>query len=891
MRRSLAYPLAPLLHNALESTVTPTDEQLIDLGRAARAVFSTAWTATPRDGRLIRAAIGSVARTFSSDHAGSEALLRRVIVPARLREHGFEELPELAHHLSALISFAPDFCADVYGAAFTHQETSRDQTPMTGGVVLPLTMSRSDAYGGAHYALAQCFAAFLRDQPAAAIRALIEVRIAYANNRSPGHASTGEPVEVDLPTAGRATFIPDHSGIWDQNAIGQEEEVQMLQAFEDRLDELATTAPELALELVSCVLDADAPAAIWRRMFVVGARHPTALSRVLASVVVTLPVLQSLDLQIPAGTYLQAVFASLDQDLRAAAETAILGLVPPGDDRPYTAQWRDALLSSFPRETLVTEAAREIRSALGDHTSADWQTDTWEVTDATPYTNADHMGYEGVDVDRAAYERLHAAIEPVREFATTHHNGAPSIDEAGAIEPALRALQAQVSTHDVDDRQLAEAWDALAAAAFAIARQTNLPAADDVRRLATAIALGAAKHELPIATADNASFDNSPSWGSPAPRVDAAAALLALAIKPSDEREALLLAVDKLTGDPAAVVRFRIAQEIWCLSSQEPDSIWPLVERLRDDPSTAVREALVTSLGRLLQSDTPRALGNLRHIAAAIVEAPGSMRLRLRTLEVLTDVYVWEGDDDACRALDDLITGLPGTAETTRSIVFRLREAMSVGPVDPPDGHLDEARARVLGLVTKLLNAAIDVSKTITDGQPKAMTDWTKEALEQWKQALGVVDHIAREFYFASGAYDASPKNGQSGPRQDPTEAQIRLYHEASAIIDTLVDVGLAQIAHHLLETLEHFIDVAPREVFMRTVRTVRAGQKSGYQYDMLAEGLFVRLVERYLAGHRTLLQQDPECSRSLVEILDIFVRAGWTSARKITYGLDEIYR
>jgi hypothetical protein len=45
------------------------------------------------------------------------------------------------------------------------------------------------------------------------------------------------------------------------------------------------------------------------------------------------------------------------------------------------------------------------------------------------------------------------------------------------------------------------------------------------------------------------------------------------------------------------------------------------------------------------------------------------------------------------------------------------------------------------------------------------------------------------------------------------------------------------------------------------------------------------------LAEHRTLLQQDPECSQTLVEMLDIFVRAGWLSAHRLTYGLDEIYR
>jgi hypothetical protein len=119
----------------------------------------------------------------------------------------------------------------------------------------------------------------------------------------------------------------------------------------------------------------------------------------------------------------------------------------------------------------------------------------------------------------------------------------------------------------------------------------------------------------------------------------------------------------------------------------------------------------------------------------------------------------------------------------------------------------------------------------------------------------------------------------------------VRFYSEASGIIDGLIDIGLPRVADHLLETLEHFVDVDPRGVFMRIVSTIRAGQPYGYQYDNLAEPLFVRLVERYLAEHRTMLQQDLECGRALVEILDIFVRAGLPSAPRLTYGLSEIYR
>jgi len=194
----------------------------------------------------------------------------------------------------------------------------------------------------------------------------------------------------------------------------------------------------------------------------------------------------------------------------------------------------------------------------------------------------------------------------------------------------------------------------------------------------------------------------------------------------------------------------------------------------------------------------------------------------------------------------------------------------------------------VIGFIERMVRAAIGSWRAAAIGQPQRMNDWSEDATTQWKQAMQLIDKVVMELYFSSGASDTSQDRRDA---QRPTAVQARLYAEATGIFDALADVGLPSIAHHLLETLEHFVDVDPRGVFMRMVVTIRAGQAWGYQYDPLAEGLFVRLVQRYIAEHRSMLQQEPACSRALVEILDIFVLAGWPSARQLTHGLSDIYR
>jgi hypothetical protein len=79
--------------------------------------------------------------------------------------------------------------------------------------------------------------------------------------------------------------------------------------------------------------------------------------------------------------------------------------------------------------------------------------------------------------------------------------------------------------------------------------------------------------------------------------------------------------------------------------------------------------------------------------------------------------------------------------------------------------------------------------------------------------------------------------------------------------------------------------------VFLRIGRIVRASQSGGYQYESLAADLIVRFIECFLAEYRHILRENEECRNVLIEILDTFVQAGWSSARRLTYRMEEIFR
>lgn len=122
-------------------------------------------------------------------------------------------------------------------------------------------------------------------------------------------------------------------------------------------------------------------------------------------------------------------------------------------------------------------------------------------------------------------------------------------------------------------------------------------------------------------------------------------------------------------------------------------------------------------------------------------------------------------------------------------------------------------------------------------------------------------------------------------------EALSRFYREAALIISDLAAVGHPAVVHYLVRTLQICVPVDARGVFLLVGRVVRGGAKGGYQYETMGRDAIVQLVERYLAEYREILQDDPECLTTLRELLEIFVRVGWPSARRLVYRLDEIFR
>ncbi len=196
-------------------------------------------------------------------------------------------------------------------------------------------------------------------------------------------------------------------------------------------------------------------------------------------------------------------------------------------------------------------------------------------------------------------------------------------------------------------------------------------------------------------------------------------------------------------------------------------------------------------------------------------------------------------------------------------------------------------RQRAITVWADLTRAASDAFHA-AESAIRAGEEPSPERTAQLSEVARLLDASAAELYFGSGAYAE-----QESEREEPLPGSVRrrFYREGSRILDVLAPVGLPSIAHHLLQTLAAYVEIDPRGVLLRVGEVLDAGRRWGYQLEGLAEQEFVRLVEVYLASHRDLLLGDRQSRQVLISSLDGFVEAGWPSARRLLYGLDDMFR
>jgi hypothetical protein len=221
-----------------------------------------------------------------------------------------------------------------------------------------------------------------------------------------------------------------------------------------------------------------------------------------------------------------------------------------------------------------------------------------------------------------------------------------------------------------------------------------------------------------------------------------------------------------------------------------------------------------------------------------------------------------------------------GSDMLTQPLLALLHEVRSARLLSTDD---EAVRQRALALCDQFASIGLDRMADLNEVGPSPDPD----TVARLRSGAQLLRGVAMQLYFASGAFDAR----QSDAVAEPAPEGVRLFREARPLITRLAPAPLAPATHYLVETLEYVLAAEPELVLLslREIVTL-GGHAGGYQDETLAIDAIVRILERYLANHRGILQR-PEYLAALHELLDVFIDAGWPQAHRLVYSLDEIFR
>lgn len=889
MDDEVAYPLRLLVWGLSADYDRLGDAERLALGQAARALLRWAWAQEPPPTTDVGVALEAVARTCASDPDSTRELLTSVADPQRIPHHGSYEMNRLANELGAVTACLPDVVERLYAAVYEYEETSEEKTAFGGGQILRLTSTRRQDWEMVRYAFAQQYPEVLRADVQVGARVLASACEHEA--RASSWSAVGGEFEVVLGTR-TAAIRHDGSAYWDSAAL-QRDTSTMLNAFEERLVDAAAAGEHATVAAVIDVLaERPQPAAIWRRIVRAALRQPAALVPSLAGALASSAFLSAHDLIEPVGALMPTAFEHLPGGERARIEAAIMALPDayPRQRREGGEVRRDQLLAAIGPHTLTTEAACARAIELAASGAAPPPSPPFDFEPSwSEISEEESLRERGIAPEQPANARLLELIAPVAEFARAHSNAAPSGDEATVAVPAIEELRATITESATQASQPlldeAQAW--LCEAASALAMQTPLPVGQRSVSLARELALAGAHAAVPRAAPGSIEqFDRGgPSWGIPSGRIDAARALLYLAREPAAVDSEILDAVAELAHDSDPAVRWSIAHWLGLARHADEDRIWALVEEFAaNEASAQVLQALLRPIARFASDQPERALALARDMYDREWDGQRREPLMRSLAQLLIEFWVWRGHERGRALVDSWVIEIADHAEIAHTVLGSLRRPLTHG------GNGEEhtaVRERAIGVFADLTRAA-GVRFHGLDERRRAGADLDKHEHEVLRGVAQLLDSAASELFFASGAYAEQEKSKRE--RLTP-DLRARFYREGAPIINVLTHIGLPSIAHHVLQMLASYVEFDPRGVLLRIGQLLQAGRSWGYQLESLAESEFVALVERYLASHRDLLMRDRQCRAVLVASLESFLDAGWPSARRLLYGLDDMFR
>jgi hypothetical protein len=912
---AIEWPLVQIIARLTQVNAATDAHESLALNAAARTLLAHHVKQKVAKERqyLARVAIETVCRTFRVAPAESESALVSLLTPERLAQFPHHDLHDLADNLKRLGSGGDRIVFQLFDAAFA-LEPEPGQYETTGSAIMSMSFQTSDQWNMIHYALAGYYEARSGDNAALMTEAACIAWNAVVRRRS-DRRNRDELVLATIRFRGvPCQLIEDYGHIWGREF--EHEENRILSHFEELLNQWAAAGDTARL---NAALDHFAArnrtSLMWMVFLEAGAAHPLNLGALLHEVLSEPLFLTHPDYSYGGTALLGALHKAGDTVQREKLEQLILDLPKNArlrheEDRWPTPSWvehaQNRLLGVLEEPNIVLARVRELRRARqqAEELPANPKPEGPRVISHT-YSDQELVERRGINLQDPANLEMYRLREALKPFLG-RDNKKVEVNEIESHWAVIQQCEAALEQHSKRHPQMAEELRGhLVSACENLAVHAEWPSTDERWRTVRQILLKATTDRVPEAYYDeDAKEDRWPSWGWPAPRLDASRGLPFLAYRLGEVDSDVAAALRRLCRDKSHPLRFNLADRLAVLAQPAPDFMWELVDLLiAEEQKFSVLDMLVLSLDRLWASAPEEVKPRLQRIAERAMQSAAEEN---HIHETLAHTHLFRflrtGDPD-CEGFILRLIAECDSQRASHALGAQLHACRSGGWLTAGDGvnadaYADAVRARTWSFFSRLLGTAQarlaahyeTLRQLHQHGAPD--TEAVKPAREKLERVTRLVDAVAMQLYFASGALDEKNHN----PEHRLTAPQLRrFWQEAAPLFRALAGESHPHTAHQLVEALHYLLPCAPRDIFLIATQSILSGARAGMQYESLAVGDVVSLIQRALADYRDLFRpeagKESECLVALLQALDLFVEAGWTEARQLTHRLEEIYR
>ncbi|MFC1554872.1 hypothetical protein ACFL7D_09575, partial [candidate division KSB1 bacterium] len=689
----------------------------------------------------------------------------------------------------------------------------------------------------------------------------------------------------------KSIYFPDYSSIWASN-ISHNEPLEMAEALFNYIEKLSEEKSiNLLMRLLDIFRDNVWVTYFWSRLLKTASNIPEILAKELYDLCISPLVLTGLDTMYSVGLLLEKGFEFFDSDQKKKIEETILNLTENIEDdtkRESFERARNQLLGCINTRFIETDEAQQLVESLSQKNDIPENKPPIEFEASWGASGTEQwLEIEGADLTKPKTDDILQLLKPLEEFGTKWLNKNPDQESIEKILPIVKKLYAKLLTElDLDQKVISYSWSTLASAVERISYGI-VDVESDTFTTCRAILLKSAYSDCPESDPEkDAKYD----FGSHSrePRNEAAIGLPVIYAHKPDE--GVLSVIESLASDKVPSVRMLVAMNLWRIYGNSPEEFWKIANNFAESESNfVVLNWFSNTIGRFVLQEEKKTVDIFKKYIDKAISKKSDYKSSRPTIGLLTYLSVID-NPWAVNKLEEITKKSLENSDIISDILFHLIDKY-ISPKTLASEEQRDFAINAIKIVEEIVNLAVKGIHTIRkENKGKIDEDvWTK-----LYAIFKIIDQVISRLYFSS-VYKPSDKQEK---RYDDEQLEI-FYSNVKYIFNSIITFALdenngimfAPAAHRFMEMLNGLLKYDPKEILKLAAGLAKSSERFQYNLDSLAVIEVVNLVDNIMANHRHIFQEDEESLQNLLDLLDVFARAGWVAARKLLWNLDEIYR